>query len=238
MSKHEKYVSLMASLPRPGPLFAEKQTPISRLRLDKRLRQLEPEDALLLKAVERAVEWRQLDHEATDVGVLARVKYALSLTESATLREVIQRRLEVRTCLAALRRRVRGGAPPTVDEPWGYGRWHAHMVQHWGSPGFGVERVFPWIKDADRLLREEDAYGLERLVLEAVYRDLSRHGGMHEFDIEAVVIYVLKWSVVDRWSRGNAEAASRRFSDLLQAGLETARACGAGMWSQTLEASA
>ncbi len=222
MANHEKYIMLMASLPRPGPLFAEKQTPLSRFRLDRRLQQLEPEDAALLAAVERAVEWRRIENGATDETVLQRARDALALTKSRTLRGLIERRMEIRTCLAALRRRAAGEAAPPEDEPWGYGRWRRLMARNWRAPGFGVERMFPWLKEADRLLKENDAYGLERLVVEVVYRDLSRSGGLHQFDIEAVVIYVLKWSVIDRWSRYNAEAAARRFQQLLDAGLDAA----------------
>ncbi len=222
MSNHDKYIMLMASLPRPGPLFVEKQTPLSRLRLDRRLRQLEPEDAAILAAVERALEWRRMDAHTTDAEVLARVRDARAATDSATLHDVIDSRMAIRTCVAALRRRAAGEGPPPPGEPWGLGRWRRRMIQNWRAPGFGVDRMFPWLKEADRLLKAGDAYGLERLVLEVVYRDLSRRGGLHQFDVEAVVIYVLKWSVIDRWSRYNAEAASRRFQKLLKSGLDAA----------------
>jgi hypothetical protein len=35
-----------------------------------------------------------------------------------------------------------------------------------------------------------------------------------------VVIYVLKWNIVDRWGRYNGEAALRRFDELTDASLE------------------
>ncbi len=222
MINHDKYIMLMASLPRPGPLFAEKQTPISRIRLERRLSQLDPEDAVTLAAVERALEWRRINDDATDESVLERVDEALAATASETLRTVIQRRMEIRTCLAALRRRAAGEEAPRAGEVWGYGRWRARMRRNWSAPGFGIDHIVPWLKEANRLLSDGDAYGLERLCLEVVYRDLSRYGGLHQFDIEAVVIYVLKWSVIDRWSRYNAEAASRRFEELLNAGLDAA----------------
>lgn len=229
MGTQDKYIMLMASLPRPGPLFGEKQTPISRIRLDRRLRQLQPEDAATLAAVEWALEWRRMTDDPSDEDVLKRVRDARASIQSATLDSVILRRMEIRTCLAALRRRAAGQDAPHADEPWGYGRWLGRMIQNWGAPGFGIDHIFPWLKEADRLLAAGEAFDLERLCLEVVYRDLSRHGGLHQFDIEAVVIYVLKWSVIDRWSRYNAEAASRRFGHLLKAGLDTAaQSAGAG----------
>lgn len=222
MSNHDRYIMLMASLPHPGPLFSERQPPLSRLRLDRRLRQLDAADARVLAAVEGALEWRLLGPDVTDEVVLARVRNALAVTRSRTLRGLIDYRMEVRTCLAALRRRAAGEGPPPAHAAWGSGRWCRRIAQNWHAPAFGLERLFPWLRDADRLLASGDAYELERLILEIVYSDLARRGGLHRFDIEAVVIYVLKWSLVERWSRYNAEAASRRFAKLLQSSLDTA----------------
>ncbi|MEM8935888.1 MAG: hypothetical protein AAGC77_05730 [Pseudomonadota bacterium] len=101
------------------------------------------------------------------------------------------------------------------------------MAQNWRATSFGLERVFPWIKDADRLLVDGKTYNLDRLILDIVDRDLRRRGALHQFDLEAVVIYVLRWSLFDRWGRYNAEAATRRFSQLIDDGLRTAEATGA-----------
>ncbi|MEM9668721.1 MAG: hypothetical protein AAF950_07315 [Pseudomonadota bacterium] len=218
MSRYEKYTTLMASLPHPGPLFAEKQTPISRLQLDRRLRQLSDEDAALLNAIEQALEWRYLDTD-NDASVVKRVRRALALTDSSALQALIKRRMEIKTCISALRRRAAGEGAPSAQEVWGYGALQNQIVTNWTSQTFNLDRLFPWLKEASRLIDEGDAYALEQLILEVSYRDLCRRAGLHQFDIEAVIIYVLKWSVMDVWSRNNSEAASRRFSDLLNASL-------------------
>ena len=68
-------------------------------------------------------------------------------------------------------------------------------------------------------MQEGDTIALERLVLDEADKRLRRLAGEHLFDFEAVVIYVLQWSMVDRWSRYNSEAAVRRFDDLTESGL-------------------
>lgn len=211
---------LMASLPAPGRLFADKQTPLSRFRLEARLHALEDADRAVLRAVEDALEWRGVTRaDDDDDGVRARVRRARAMTASETLRAVIDRRMEIRTCLAALRRRAAADAPPPDDGSWGYGRWRRRILRNWRAAAFGLDRIHPWIKEADRLLSDGAAFDLERLLLDVVDRDLRRAGALHQFDLEAVVVYVLRWSLFDRWSRYNAEAASRRFSDLLEKGL-------------------
>ena len=45
MSDPNAYVMLISSLPNPEPIFLAKQTPLSRLKLDQRLRVLTPDDA-------------------------------------------------------------------------------------------------------------------------------------------------------------------------------------------------
>ena len=219
MSGTDAYAMLMASLPRSERLFLAKQPPISRLKLERRLQQLSPEDRLVVRQMEAALDWRAIDLMASDAAVLARATSALSALESPTLQEIIRERLELRTCMAALRRRARGEGPPPAGAGWGFGRLLDRIARSWGEPSLGLERVFPWIGQADQLLRQPDPVALERLILEQHYRLLRRQSLGHAFDLEAVVIYVLKWNIFDRWAAGNREGAARRFKALTAEGL-------------------
>jgi hypothetical protein len=222
MKTADAYVMLMASLPRAERPFLAKQPPISRLRLDRRLLLLTPEDRALVREIETALDWRSIPIDATDAVVLARAERVLARLDSATLRGVIRDRLEIRTIVAALRRRARGGAPPT-GRRWGEGRLR-RIAQSWREPGLGLDRIVPWAAEADRLLRQPDPEALERLILEASFKALQRRAAGHAFDLEAVVIYVLKWAIVDRWASQNREAAARRFDTLTEDGLKACRA--------------
>lgn len=213
------YVMLISSLPSPEALFLAKQPPLSRLKLDARLRVLSPEDAETLRLVEDALDWRQLPIAASEQDVIDRGRTALSRIDNENLQLIVRDRLEIRTCVSALRRRSRGEGPPPADTPWGFGRWVGHITRNWTDPDFRLGGVFPWLREADRLMRADDTVALERLILEQAYRRLQRQAGEHEFDFEAVVRYVLKWNIVDRWGRYNSEAAARRFEKLAEAGL-------------------
>jgi hypothetical protein len=73
-------------------------------------------------------------------------------------------------------------------------------------------------------LDKSDAPGLERILLEAAWRHADRLVGAHDFDFEAVALYVLRWDLLDRWTRYDAEAAAARFGALIADALNVAPA--------------
>jgi len=219
MTEQDAYVMLLSSLTRPEALFLAKQPPLSRLKLEQRLRLLEPEDREALQLVEHALDWRELKMSTSDADVIERGRQAIGKIKSKSLQEIIRNRLELRTAIAALRRRAHGEGPPAKGMSWGFGRWVGRIRHYWTDPGFRLDGVFPWIREADRLIKAPDAVALERMILDQANRLLQRHAQRHAFDLEAVVIYVLKWNIVDRWTRANSEAARRRFDDLVKLGL-------------------
>ena len=219
MADAYQYATLITSLPHPGKLFAEKQTPLSRIQLEKRLGMLEERDAALLKQVVDLLLWGQLPMDRTDAEIVQQARRLVPQLDDPMLREIVESRLELRTVVAALRRRKRGDGPPSANEPWGYGRWLGHIQRCWTDPGFRLEGVFPWVTEAHRLLNAGDAMGLERLLLSVVWDNLGRAGEQHYFDFVAVVIYVLRWHIVARWSIYDGAAAAQRFTELVDAGL-------------------
>ncbi len=212
MSESDLYTALVTSLPSSERLFVAKQPPLSRLRLNKRLSTLSREDAQTLTLVERLLSWSEYDM-ADDIGtVIARTKTALRDIGQPTLRTIIEERMELRTAVAALRMRNRGDTAPTGN--WGYGRWTQHIAGNWTDPTFRLDASMPWLRQTQALMDRKDPLELERHLLEVTFRQLQRHAARHQFDFEAVVIYVLKWNIFDRWAQSNSEAAARRFADL------------------------
>ena len=219
MSDPNAYVMLISGLPRPEALFRSKRPPLSRLKLDRRLRVLAPEDAELLKRVEQVLNWATLPITLTEEQIVARARAAMQSIDNETVRLIIRDQLEIRTCMAALRHRHRSEQAPAAGRVWGYGRWLAHIARNWSETSFRLDTVFPWLREAARLLKAGDSLTLQRLLLEQAWKNVSRQAGEHEFDFEAVVIYVLKWDIVDRWVRYNGEEAAKRFEELTRAGI-------------------
>jgi len=216
----DRYVTLIASLPPHVPaLFANRQTPISRLKLDERLQMLESQDTIDLALIEDLLHWDRMGMEMTDAQMLERGKRARDRLENEFIKDIVRWRLEMRTVVAALRHRHLGRPVPSAASKWGYGAWMKMIESHWHEPSFGLERIYPWLSEAHQLLQENNFLLLERLLLSQVWDYYSRVVGDHYFDFEAVVVYVLRWDVIARWARYNGEAATRRFDQMAEAAL-------------------
>ncbi|GAA6161174.1 hypothetical protein NBRC116589_33480 [Ruegeria sp. HU-ET01832] len=214
MSDPDAYIALISSLPGSERLFIAKQPPISRLRLDRRLRALTPEDAQVLRVLEHALNWGDYNMDVTDVQAVERCKAALADIPQPTLQKLFLERMDLRTAVAALRLRKQGGSSPAGT--FGMGRWARHIPANWSDPTFKLESSMPWLKEAHQLLEAEDPLGLERLLLSVSQKQLKRHAARHLFDFEAVAIYVLIWNIFDRWAQSNAQDAATRFEKLAQ----------------------
>ena len=186
-------------------------------RLDRRLTALAEDDRATLTLIEDVLSWRAYDIGQSDADAIRRARGALGQVTQPTLRAIVQQRLELRTAMSAIRRRGRGDGPPA--EPWGFGRWTRRIAANWDDPTFRLGTGFTWLREAVTLLDKQDTLGLERHILDVTFRQLQRHGAAHLFDFEAVVIYVLKWDIFDRWARSDARAATHRFEDLVQSAL-------------------
>lgn len=217
-----RYVMLIASLPHHGRLFAAKQTPLSRVRLERRLGMMRAEDRAVLDAVVSVIAWHGLPGDATDADVIERGRAVLDRLEEAglaTLWAALRNRLELRTLVAALRRRQRGEAAPAPDEAWGAGRYLRRIRENWETRDFGLGVPFPWVGQAQDHLDNDEPLALEKLLLGQAWQDLGRLSLGHHFDVTAVIIYVLRWEIIDRWTRIDGAAAQQRFDALLADGL-------------------
>lgn len=211
----DPYVMLISSLPAIGPLLSEREPPINRTRLMERLQMLEPEDRAELDALISIISWYALDISEEDAAFLKRAEAVLAALRSEDLRHAVRDRLEIRTLLAALRRRHAGLDAPPEGLRWGHGRFIEMIRANWAVPDFGLSLMFPWIREAREKLEAGDTKGLERIVLEAAWNSGTRCELGHAFDFDAVAFYVLRWSLNDRWARYDADIAARRFAELL-----------------------
>ncbi len=220
MFNSDPYVMLVASLPAIGAFLCDKEPPINRTRLFDRLKMLAPEDRAELDALISVFSWAALDVTEDDAAFLERAGRVVSSLRGEDLRRAARDRLEIRTLIAALRRRHAGEDAPADDLRWGYGRFVDVIRANWGSPDFGVGRAFPWVLAAREKLEAGDTVGFERIALEAAWNSGTRCELGHAFDYEAVIFYVLRWSLNERWSRYDADTAGTRFAGLLDAAFE------------------
>ncbi len=220
-----EYVQLVASLPALGPILAAKTAPINRVRLQARLqRMLRPEHRAEIQAAASILDWSCQAMLTTDADIVSHARKIIPTLKSESLRLLVHEQLEQRTVLAALRRRHAGQDAPAAGEIWGYGRYVDRIRAKWREADFGLGRSLKWLLPAKDKLDKADAAGLERILLEAAWRQADRLARAHDFDFEAVALYVVRWDLLDRWTRYDAEAAAARFDALVADALNAAPA--------------
>jgi nucleoside-diphosphate-sugar epimerase len=186
MDRSTRYVMLITSLPFHGPLFGARQTPLSRRRLNLRLRILEEADAQALQDLSSVLEWIHQSMNVTDAELVERSERLAAAWGECFLTDILRFRMEMRTLYTALRRRRRGETSPPPVRRWGFGRWVRHIERYWNEPGFRLQRVYPWINQAERMIEARDSLALERL-LDGAASDLFNLGQGRGFSVKEVV---------------------------------------------------
>jgi hypothetical protein len=209
------YFTLLASLPHLPRFDRVTRLPITRERLDVRLAWLRPEDAHSVRQAEQFLEWQRQPVERSDAQVLAEYDGLIAQVRRPALRRMIEFRFGLRVVMSALRRRRAGGSAPTPGERWAPAEWSAHIVRNWHEPDFRLAARCRWLPPARALLEQGDALELERLLMGLVWEHLGEVGRGHYFDLDALLVYLFRWDILDRWLRAQPAAAAARIDRLV-----------------------
>ena len=216
MSMARMYFHLIASLPR-LPYFARAEfLPITRLRLQQRLRLLEPADEQQFQRVLELVRWRPRQVVGgDDASLLTRYRGLADVPLHPELRRYLDFRMQQRTLLAAVRRKNAGLEEPGEREIWGAEPLAASIRRRWDEPAFGLAGRFRWLPEAQALLAAGDARGLEKLLVDGAWRELTRIGERDMFGFPAVFAYAAKWDLLQAWLAGDPEQGRMIFKQLI-----------------------
>lgn len=209
MRNRSEYFTLIASLP-PLPLALEQAgLPINRPRLESRLDMLSDWDREIIVRLEKFLRWERQPDRHSDRAVMAAYGKIIADIEYPLARRIVATLMDIRIIVAALRRRRRN-LPPL--EP--VGNWGRHIVRNWQRPDFGLGVRFPWL-DRLRLDLEENRVGeAHRLIITEIWGYLRKLADRHYFDFEAVMLYLVRWDVVNGWIRQDPEQGRARFNQL------------------------
>ncbi|MFW2404712.1 MAG: hypothetical protein ACN4GT_08085 [Gammaproteobacteria bacterium] len=215
----DKYITLMASMPALPAPFAARELPLSRIGLAGRLRLLDADDGQLLDRILHVMVWERIDITLPAAEIIREVDEVMNRLHSETLRTVVRERFELRTVLAALRRRRRGETAPPAGTPWGYGRFVDQISRNWSRPHFGLRRTLPWLGEIRDLHDVGSTRRLDLAIARVAWHGLVNAQQAHEFDFDAVALYVLKYDMIARRLADSAAKARERFDELVASGL-------------------
>ncbi|KTD45256.1 V-type ATP synthase subunit A [Legionella quinlivanii] len=193
------FYMLVTSLPRMPADFKIEALPISRLQLEKRLKLLTDEQLSLLYAIENLL-WKSWysPHQSVDD---TKTQYqALDTKSSDFIRNISRWFLELRSILAAMRmRNAHLGQPDDPDHYW-ISRWQKRLNNQWEVSDFGLKKVYPWLPKINMEISENNTVAVEEFVLNKIWNYLAKIETGHYFDFDAIVIYLLRWNVINYWS--------------------------------------
>ena len=212
---NQPYYTLLASLP-PLPRFDQTdRLPITRERLAQRLSMLTPDDAQLYERAAEFLAWQRQTATRTDQEMIARFKKMEERIAVPSLQFIFDFPIDQRTIMAGLRRRFRGLPAPAAGEPWGVGRYVNHIERNWDHPHFKLGAVYPWIPQARTYLEAGETLALERLLENTLWDHVDRSVPAYEFGFSSVLVYIIKWDILDQWLSYNFEDAKVRFEELV-----------------------
>ncbi len=211
----QPYYTLLASLP-PLPRFDQTdRLPITRERLEQRRSMLTPEDLALYERTAEFLAWQRQTATRTDEEMITKFREMEKRIALPTLQSIFDFPIDQRMVMAALRRRFRGLPAPAAGEPWGVGRYVNHIERNWDQPDFRLGAVYPWIPQARAHLEAGETLALERLLKNTLWDHVDRSVPAYEFGFSAVLVYIIKWDILDLWLSYNIEDAKVRFEELV-----------------------
>lgn len=213
-----RYAYLLSSLPDMPSLRYARALPIGEQRLRQRLKPLAPADARVLSEVEEIVSWRHQRPADPDALQIARLADAAGRHRVRAVRDIAGFRLETRTIVAALRYR-RSGAAKMHSALVGAAPVAATIARRWNDPDFGLAAIHPWIGEVRRGMEAGDWIGVERVLLQRAWSQLCAVDQRHNYALENVIAWVLRWDVLSRWLAVDAALATARFTTLLDEAL-------------------
>lgn len=216
------YAMLMASMPAHAlSLWDIKNRRLSKVQLERHLKLLSIKDKKMLDNIEAALHWAKMPSIKEAQLAEKNAEQLLSTLHNPFLEEVVIWRLQIRTIMAAIRYRKLNSSLNSAVEFHGYGEIVNHIKTNWQSDDFALSLRFPWVKQAHQLFMTNETVALEKLLLDLSWQHYEKIGQGHYFDFEAVIIYVLRWDIINRWAKNDQQKAMQQFEDLVEQALAT-----------------
>jgi hypothetical protein len=147
------------------------------------------------------------------------IRYHELMKESANplARYLIKSRTEMRLLLSAIRRQRRGLGPPSwAGKVAGSEGLTSSIRKHWNQPHFQLGARYRWVEAFTKLYDSGDVGEAQWVLFAHRWRDWTRIAEQHTFSFEAVIAYLVRWEIIDRWTSQNAEAGKARFANLIE----------------------
>lgn len=189
-------------------------SPVSEITLRKRLSAINAIDQARLAQLRLLVDWQSIVSEKDKHSQLAVLSSLVQRVACGGLNLFITQVIDLRALVAALVARSQGN---TLAGDWTPSQLRGVIHQHWQEPTFGLGRRYGWLEKAQQFILNQQFYSLEQLMMQQIWRGLSRLANGLQYDFTALAVYYLQWCIIDRWRSYQADAAMVVFESILDA---------------------
>jgi len=217
------YYTLVPALPAlPARLEQLKELPVSILQLEQRLGMLSEADQRQLRLALRLFQReRDGDEGLSDRDEVGHWQQELAQIRDAALRQVLEHHLIWRTLIAAQRYRLAGQAEGQTFQGFGDLVWL--IRRHWQESDFALSGRFPWLVEAQGMLKKGQSAELEQHLLSWFWQQLRGLEQENPFSFTAIAAYRLRWSLAEyrlRWRPEQAQDVFNRLVDRVLVGFK------------------
>lgn len=205
------YYTLAASLPPLPYWFDAGPLPITRKTLRQRLELLEERDHALMDQLIGFFAWDRQTLDSTDKTVLQTHQRLLDASDNPVVNEIVRHRFEMRTIVAAVRRKRDGEGPPA-----GYPPLVQLIRAHWDVPNFNLSARYTWIDPFIAAYQKGKLAEAQDVLFGDLWTAWSQLSQQYHFTFESILLYVARWEIVERWTSQNAARGRERFDELIR----------------------
>lgn len=211
------YYMLVSSLPQLPSGFDSGRLPISWPALRDRLRMLEPSDSEVTRQVGLYFLWDRQPLDRTDDEVIDRYLALMRNTSNHLVRHLVRSRTEMRLIISCIRCRAAGDGPPKwIDRIADRESPLAQVRKHWFEPNFHLGVHHRWVEVFRKHLEAGEMREAQRAVFDERWKDWTRIAQRYTFSFEAIIAYLVRWEIIDRWTSQNTAAGKARFNQLIE----------------------
>ena len=225
------YYTLLASLPPLPRSIVIERMPISRVRLDERLKMLEEHDAELLRELRLLLslpgidqnmiaEHEEIEHEIrpvrkrtidTETEFVAHFESKIALMKNRAAIKVVGEYFDTLLILNAMIRRMHDMPPLENDRPIA-----VHIKRYWRRNYFALDDQYRWIAEVEHRLRDGDMLAVYRILLEDLHRQWGLASCLTQFSPDALVLYIARWELLNHWASLDADQGKKTIDTIVK----------------------
>ncbi|KAA5539708.1 DUF2764 family protein [Roseiconus nitratireducens] len=205
------YYTLVASLPPLPQPFDSGPLPITRSTLRSRLDLLDDDDRMVVDQISRFFVWDRQPLDRTDEEVWQTHQRLMEQIDNPLVRQVVNHRFDMRTIVAAIRRKRDQEGPPIGVPPL------AGMIRrNWDAPDFNLSTRYRWIGPFAEAAAAGKVVQAQHILFTDLWNTWTRIAQQYHFTFESILLYLARWEIVERWTSRDADAGRERFNDLIR----------------------